>query len=125
MTLEDETGIANVIVWSKTFERYRKVVLAARLVLVEGELQREGIVTHVIAHRIHDLSEDLDALADGDAAERGQPGGAPGDAARHGPPDSRAPDRIAAQQTSRRLPEANPRRHPRDAHIRIISRDFH
>jgi error-prone DNA polymerase len=127
MTLEDETGVANIIVWPKTFERYRKIVLAARMVLVEGELQREGIVTHVIARRIHDLSDDLDALADGAGAEanRGHPGFAPGDEVKNGPSGSRHPAPVEAKQASRRLPQANPRRHPRDTHIRIVSRDFH
>ena len=61
-TLEDETGIANVIVWSKLFERYRKETLAARLLCVTGELQREGIVIHVIAKRLVDMTDRLMAL---------------------------------------------------------------
>ncbi|MCW5773343.1 MAG: error-prone DNA polymerase [Rhodospirillaceae bacterium] len=67
MTLEDEGGICNVIVWPKTFERYRAVVMGARLVLVRGLLQREGLVTHVIADRIEDLSPLLDSLGERDA----------------------------------------------------------
>jgi error-prone DNA polymerase len=66
-TLEDETGIANIIVWPKMFERYRKETLASKLLVVEGELQREGIVIHVIAHRLIDRTTDLYALADGAA----------------------------------------------------------
>ncbi len=65
MTLEDETGTANVIVWPDAFERFRKIVLASRLVLVRGRLQRQGIVTHVIAHEIENLSHLLDRLAGG------------------------------------------------------------
>jgi error-prone DNA polymerase len=122
MTLEDDTGIANVIVWPKTFERFRKVVLSARLVLVQGELQREGIVTHVIADRIVDLSDDLDSLADG--AGGGHPGYARADEVRHGASGSRHPDHVKSKQ-ARRLPPPSPRRHPRDNHIRIASRDFH
>jgi error-prone DNA polymerase len=129
MTLEDETGVANVIVWPKTFERFRKIVLAARLLLVEGELQREGIVTHVIAHRIVDLSGELDALAEGTGSggdDRDHPGYARADEVRNdGGSGSRNPDYVAAKQVSRRLPAPNPRRHPRDSHIRIVSRDFH
>ena len=45
-TLEDETGIANIITWPKTFERYRRMVLAARLLGVRGTLQREHGVIH-------------------------------------------------------------------------------
>ncbi len=63
MTLEDETGIANVIVWPKVFERFRKDVLAARLLAVTGTLQRQEGVIHVIAATVSDLSERLDALA--------------------------------------------------------------
>ncbi len=65
-TLEDESGVANIIVWPKVFERYRPVVLGASLLAVEGELQREGIVTHVIAERLADLSDELRALAAGE-----------------------------------------------------------
>jgi error-prone DNA polymerase len=64
-TLEDETGIANIIVWPKLFERYRKETLASKLLVVTGELQREGIVIHVIAQRLQDRTAALYALADG------------------------------------------------------------
>ena len=63
ITLEDETGIANLVVWPKTFERYRRQVMSARLIRVTGELQREGIVIHVISDRIEDLTDRLRALA--------------------------------------------------------------
>jgi error-prone DNA polymerase len=63
ITLEDETGIANLIVWPKMFERYRRETLGARLLCVTGELQREGLVIHLIAHRMRDLSDRLRALA--------------------------------------------------------------
>ena len=63
ITLEDETGVANLIVWPKVFERYRKVVLSARLLGVRGEVQREGIVVHVIARRLVDLTPRLAAIA--------------------------------------------------------------
>jgi len=68
MTLEDEGGISNVIVWPKVFERDRPIVMGARLILVKGRLQREGLVTHVIADRLEDLSWLLDTLAARDAA---------------------------------------------------------
>jgi error-prone DNA polymerase len=61
-TLEDETGIANVVIWSRVFERYRRVVLASRLMGVAGRLQREGIVIHLVADRLVDLTEHLAAL---------------------------------------------------------------
>ena len=56
ITLEDETGPANVIVWPSLFERSRRVVLSAGMMGVEGKLQREGEVIHVIAERLLDLS---------------------------------------------------------------------
>ena len=55
-TLEDETGPANIIIWPATFARFRRVVLSARLMGIAGRLQREGIVTHVVAERVFDLS---------------------------------------------------------------------
>ena len=61
-TLEDETGIANVIVWPKLFERYRKETLASRLLCVTGELQREGLVIHLVARQLTDMTDRLMAL---------------------------------------------------------------
>ena len=64
-TLEDETGVANVIVWPKTFEANRKVVLGARVMAVRGQLQREGIVIHVIAKEFIDLTPQMARMANG------------------------------------------------------------
>jgi len=64
MTLEDETGIANIIVWRKTFEQFRPIVMGARLVQCEGPVQREGEVIHVVARRLIDLSPLLRRLSD-------------------------------------------------------------
>jgi error-prone DNA polymerase len=64
MTLEDETGIANTIVWPKIFESFRPVVLGARLVSVTGKLQNEQGVIHVVASRLADLSPLLQRLSD-------------------------------------------------------------
>jgi error-prone DNA polymerase len=61
-TLEDETGPANIIIWPAIFARFRRVVLSARLMGVTGRLQREGIVMHVIAERVFDLSAYLARL---------------------------------------------------------------
>ena len=63
ITLEDETGVANLVVWPKIFERYRREVMSGRLIRVTGQLQREGIVIHVIAQHIEDLTDRLRALA--------------------------------------------------------------
>ena len=62
LTLEDETGVANVVVWAKVFEQYRRAVIAGRLLRVTGRLQREAGVTHVVAEHIEDISEMLDEL---------------------------------------------------------------
>ena len=63
MTLEDEAAICNVIVWPHVFERLRPIVMGARLILVKGVLQREGIVTHVVADDLEDISPLLDTLS--------------------------------------------------------------
>ena len=68
-TLEDETGVANIIVWPKVFEKFRRVVLRSRLLGVTGIVQREGRVIHVIARHLGDYSFLLDDLDD-DAAEK-------------------------------------------------------
>jgi error-prone DNA polymerase len=56
VTLEDETGYVNLVVWSRVAERQRRVLLAARLLAVSGTVEREGEVVHVVAHRLEDLS---------------------------------------------------------------------
>ncbi|MDP9162620.1 MAG: error-prone DNA polymerase, partial [Pseudomonadota bacterium] len=65
VTLEDETGITNVVIWARLFERYRRAAMAARLLLVDGELQRspEGVI-HLMATAIHDRTGELDRLSD-------------------------------------------------------------
>ena len=62
MTLEDETGISNIVVWRNMLERYRPIVMGARLVAIRGEVQREQAVIHVVAQEIIDLSHLLDGL---------------------------------------------------------------
>ncbi|MBG0811658.1 hypothetical protein IY145_20100 [Methylosinus sp. H3A] len=61
MTIEDETGGANIVVWPKLFERRRPEVIGARLVAVTG-VQNESGVVHVIAQKIEDMSADLRLL---------------------------------------------------------------
>ncbi len=63
MTLEDETGIANIVVWPKLFEQYRREVLGGRLVAVDGPVQSESGVIHVIAERVHDYTPFLAKLS--------------------------------------------------------------
>jgi error-prone DNA polymerase len=61
-TLEDETDIANIIVWPKVFTRHRRIVMNAQLLAVRGILQRAGLVVHVVAESFVDLSADLRQL---------------------------------------------------------------
>jgi error-prone DNA polymerase len=68
MTLEDETGQINAIVWPSLFERFRKVVFSADMMGVEGKLQREGDVIHVIADRLVDLSNVLRRVGESETA---------------------------------------------------------
>ncbi|MGD9982193.1 MAG: error-prone DNA polymerase [Hyphomonadaceae bacterium] len=68
MTLEDETGIANIVVWPKLFEQYRREVLGGRLVAVDGPVQSESGVIHVIAERVHDYTPLLAQLSAAGAA---------------------------------------------------------
>ncbi|KGJ09581.1 DNA polymerase III subunit alpha (plasmid) [Paracoccus versutus] len=63
VTLEDETGVANLVIWEKTFARFRKVVMTARLLEVHGHLQRAAGVTHIVAHWLGDRSDALLRLA--------------------------------------------------------------
>ncbi len=109
MTLEDETGIANAIVWQRIFERQRRIILAAPMVAIKGTLQREGQVIHVITEELEDLAPMLSRVGEMHFPYRANPA----DGARNGGPDPRAP----------RLP------HPaiaagRDGGLRIKSRNF-
>jgi len=64
MTLEDETGVANIIVWPKIFERLRAIVLGAHFVAVAGKLQSEQGVIHIVAERMNDLTPMLGLLSE-------------------------------------------------------------
>ncbi len=80
MTIEDESAVANVVVWPRTFERVRPVVLGARYVMVSGRVQEESGVIHVVADQLEDLTpwltrlaergDDIDALARCDEVRR-------------------------------------------------------
>jgi error-prone DNA polymerase len=64
MTLEDEAGVANVIVWPKAFERLRAIVIGSRFVSVTGKLQNEAGVIHIVADRMEDWTPSLGQLSD-------------------------------------------------------------
>ncbi|MBT5770702.1 MAG: error-prone DNA polymerase [Rhodospirillaceae bacterium] len=115
LTLEDETGVANVIIWPDVFERLRKVVLSSRLVQITGRLQRQGIVTHLIAEDIVDLSHRLDALGDGSTNDSST------DEIKYGV----SPDPRQSEAGGSRLAKPSLWRHPRNTHIAIKSRNFH
>ncbi|HSV21467.1 MAG TPA: OB-fold nucleic acid binding domain-containing protein, partial [Xanthobacteraceae bacterium] len=68
ITIEDESGIANLVVWPTVFEKQRRVILSAGMMAVYGRIQREGDVVHLVAHRLTDLSEELASVGDRDAA---------------------------------------------------------
>ena len=63
LTLEDETGIANAIVWPKVFEMLRPIVIAARFIAISGKLQSESGVIHVVVDRAEDLTPLLGLLS--------------------------------------------------------------
>ena len=97
MTLEDETDIANIIVWPKAFEHNRRVVMSGRFLAVRGRLQRAGLVIHVVAESFVDLSGELPMLRDDGLREGG---------------DLFAPKFSGGQ-------------HPVDTQLLLKSRDFH
>jgi error-prone DNA polymerase len=111
MTLEDETGIVNVVVWPKVFDAFRPVVMGARMLLVEGRLQRaadaEGGVVHLVAEKLVDRTSDLGLLSEADPVLKPPMGD---DAAKSGGDPRTRQDRH---------------RHPRDVRILPPSRDFH
>jgi error-prone DNA polymerase len=89
MTLEDEAGVANLIVWPKAFERLRAIVIGARFVAATGKLQNEAGVIHLIVERMEDLTPMLGMLSE---EGRGADRSAPADEARR-PPSPPAPRR--------------------------------
>lgn len=115
MTLEDETGIANVVVWPKIMEQYRKEVMGARLIEVQGYIQSSPEkVTHLIAQRMIDRSHDLVGLAN-DALSR-KPSVPAGATVVEPLNDDR---RDHADMPAQKI------RHPRNVRILPPSRDFH
>ena len=111
MTLEDEGGIANIVVWPKTFETFRPQVLGARFAMVRGELQSESGVIHVIADHIEDLTSLLDELASDTTPFR---------------PESRADEVARPVPAGGNSPGNNLYKHPRD--VRTVlpkGRNFH
>ncbi len=106
MTIEDETGVANVVVWPKTFEKYRKVAMASRLIVIKGRVQSHDGVVHVVAQQLEDHSAKLRLLSRS-GTELSSNLSSPSD------------------EVANSVPERTPRRHPRNVRIIPNSRDFH
>ncbi|MBI3196644.1 MAG: error-prone DNA polymerase, partial [Rhodospirillales bacterium] len=125
VTIEDEAGIANLVVWPKVFDAHRRIVMGARLLGVRGKIQREGegdyVVIHLVAEQLWDWSADLDRIAEIDETFHLVAGR--GDEVRTDPGDRRVavPEANATRhRSSRAVPAVLDR--PK---IRIASRDFH
>jgi error-prone DNA polymerase len=104
ITLSDETGIANVVVWPKLVAQFRREIMGARLLLVEGKVQSADNVVHLVAERIFDRSSELEQLTSEDDLR---------------PFQGRRED-LAYQRPDSRGP-----RHPRNVRVLPKSRDFH
>jgi error-prone DNA polymerase len=123
VTIEDEHGIANLVVWPAVFERYRRVVMGARLLAVRGRIQREGLVIHLVAEELWDWSADLDSISeiDGFRLAHGR-----GDQAHSSSPDQRDQPKPKPAK-----PPVRKRGYDRSQialdrpRIKIASRDFH
>ncbi|RSB40866.1 error-prone DNA polymerase [Brevundimonas sp. 357] len=64
ITIEDETGVANLVIWLSLYEQRRRVVLSSSLLIVDGKVQREGEVVHIVATKLHDGSDLLASVGD-------------------------------------------------------------
>jgi error-prone DNA polymerase len=107
VTLEDETGVCNIVIWQAVYERFRRAVMGGRLLRVSGYLQREGIVVHLIAQQIEDMSHRLSELG-------------------HPMDDVIGETLPQADDTPRPRKQTARAMHPRDQAKRLFpSRDFH
>jgi error-prone DNA polymerase len=122
MTIEDETGIANAVVWAKTLERFRKEVMASRLIVIHGRVQRHQDIIHVGSAKLEDRSDWLQILS-AEAATMKAPL-ANADEVLRPDPGSAQPAKFPADPNANKM---HPRwaSHPRDARIIPKSRDFH
>jgi len=138
MTIEDETGIANSVIWPKVLERMRKVVMGARLMVVHGRVQRHEDIIHVVAERLEDRSDWLRlltkngenlsvALANADEIRRPEPG--PGATSQMSflfpSPHGDHVKHAGGEDPRDRVRERGHPRHPRTERIIPHSRDFH
>ncbi len=111
LTIEDETGVANIVVWRNVFEQHRAILMGARLMVIEGQLQREDGVTHLVASKLHDASTDLLRLSEETDLEV---------------PHAAADEVKRPTEGDRRLPPFKASMHPRNVRNLVPkSRDFH
>jgi error-prone DNA polymerase len=129
LTLEDETGTANIVIWPKVFEQFRPIVMGARLILVRGRVQHAddapaGGVIHLVAETLEDRTQDLDLLSAPDASKRPSESGA--STPRLDPPYAPGdePGRPRRSDVGRSSRPARPH-HPRNVRPIPRSRDFH
>ena len=70
MTIEDETDVANLVIWPSLFEKQRRLILSSGMIACRGRLQREGDVIHLVAEYLIDLSDLLRSVANRDNRPR-------------------------------------------------------
>ena len=68
ITIEDESGVCNVVVWPSLYEKQRRIIFTAGMIAVRGKIQREGEVVHLVAYELYDLSADLAVVGGMDTA---------------------------------------------------------
>jgi len=121
ITIEDETGVANLILWPDRFARQRRLVLSATMIACHGRVQREGEVVHVITDRLEDLSDLLRSVGERNEAFPIQHGR--GDGATHpaGQDPRQGPGAALGDRTSR--DSYSPDRRPGSG-IKVPTRDF-
>ncbi|MEL6747139.1 MAG: OB-fold nucleic acid binding domain-containing protein, partial [Pseudomonadota bacterium] len=110
MTLEDETGVANAVVWPTAMERFRRIIMGARLVEIKGQVQRHENIIHVVVRHMEDRTQWLGRLGNA--------------------PDGEILPLANADEVRRPVPEGkgarwSPGSHPRNERVIPKSRDFH
>ncbi|WP_300396753.1 error-prone DNA polymerase [Henriciella sp.] len=113
VTLEDETGIANLVIWPRVGEIYRPALMGARILLVNGRVQTADNVTHIVANQLIDLTGDLSLLSEEAQTDPLRHAIARADEVRRPIPDRKGPPSRANAG------------HPRNVRIIPASRDFH
>ena len=128
MTIEDETGVANAVVWPKTLERFRRIVMTARLIVIRGRIQRHEDIIHVVSARLEDRSAWLSLLSD-QARDMKVPLANADEVLNPDPGSARGVGGAATrnQSDARGNATEHPRfaRHPRVERVIPRSRDFH